>query len=555
MKWLLTLLLTALPGFAATVNWTNTVNQYPYASGDTVNLYGTFGTQLLVTNNNVTFRFQQGASFSTGAWDQYGAIDLNGKTNLVIDGNGTGFITNTLARTGAANAYRRTTLIDGSLDGEVSHVLICNLNLNAYLRTSYTDFFVYPYGALGINLKGNDLTVSNCNIGDCTSGITMIPGSGTYYTNWNVFKCNLARMNHYIGMSVNENTTVSNMNITGGTFTGATNYDGGGGGNNLHVDYIIIQDGAQPGSYPTNLHQRHLSISGNIFGADYVADLTVVTNLGYTYNPNTGIWTNTAGDFVSHGATAVCAVYNNGGADELIDVSFVNNLTLSHTNETWGNAPISLTASNLLIANNTCIGLEGSRVSCGGAIQAAGINVNVFNNIGFPGYGVSLVGFTTNAIGTESGTNDLFLLTNYLASVWSDKNVFVSDVETKVRFAWGVVNCSGCTPPFSPSFSYLTNWQTYNNNTYGWAAPIWNTSHADPHSVTNAITYNANTCIPAVSDVVAYGQGTNLTSLFSAYGISAVDYSGNLRPPVVNWTIGAFEAQDVLRGFRFRGKP
>ena len=517
----------ALAWLNSPANWNNINNAAAVLPGDTVHLVGRFTSVLTLqgsgtAGNPITLYFEPGANFTAPCWHKdSGAIDPNNKSYIVIDGGVNGIIQNTACGTAFTN--RASSAINGNL----SHAIIQNLTVtNLYLRTSYTDFLLWFEGANCIRLSGNDLTVSNCALSDASALVTLQPGAGAVNTNYIVINNHLLKANHFCSFSVPEHTTVSNVVLSGNLFDHADVWDGGGGANNLHMDYIIFQDGASGGIIYTNAYFSGIFINGNTFGANYTANLTGIAG-------------------AAHGQTAILAEYLNSDASEFRNAFVFNNLVLTHTNETWGNAPLTLSGSNVWLVNNTCIALEGNAVSCGGALGISGAYAYAYNNICFPGYGVNLTGITTNVVsGANSSANDRLILTSYLATIWSDYNIAPMDANGYSRFGYGVNHSiAGGTPFNGLSLTTLTGWQTYYGNVWHWPLPIWNTSHADPHSITTIPAFSPGTYIPVPNDTAARGRGTNLTTIANDFGVPALltDMGGNPRPGAGPWTIGALE--------------
>jgi len=550
-------------------NWGSGATQV--SPGDKVHLVGTFTSPLTVMGSGVsgspmTIYFEPGANFTSPCWPYgiaqapNGAIAFYGVSNIVIDGGVNGIIQNTACGTAFTNKAST------ALSGTGRNVTIQNLTVtNIYLRTSYDDYpglAAYYYGGVGINLAGNALTVSNCHVSDAGSLLSM-NASDAFTSNLLILNNTLLNANHFCSLGIPPSTTISNTVISGNIFDHADFWDGGGGGDGLHMDYIIFED--SDNSSVTNDSFLNLYICNNTFGANYMADLSVLTNQGYTYLPPPfNVWSNSStGIVASHGQTAIIASYMSEGCQEIQNSAVFNNLLLTHTNETWGNTPLTFGGSNVYMVNNTCVAIEGNSFPCGGGMELLGSNVYVYNNICFPGFGATIGGMTSDIVdGGNNGPNVLFILTNYLSTVWSDYNV-IQGAGGIEYFGFTVARTFAGGNAFPGlSLTSLQDWQTYKGNEWGDCATVpsyncgalhtsvnglyyWCQVHADPHSTTNMPNYMAGTFAPAMYDNVAQGKGTNLTSVFASLGIPATDFYGMQRSPTNRWDIGAFAAGDT----------
>ena len=144
------------------------------------------------------------------------------------------------------------------------------------------------------------------------------------------------------------------------------------------------------------------------------------------------------------------------------------------------------------------------RVSFGHGWTGFGTAVHVYNNICHPGHGIHVGAVGVDYALPVSCGNDLQILTNDLADVWSDYNIFPIDGS----FGWEVdaVIAGGgrYVRSFSDSglLSGLDNWQTRGHNGCGDpASPInWYPTHADPNSTTNAVLFSTGTYRPSTND-------------------------------------------------------
>ena len=549
--------LSALTGEATIRSWTNVWNQTSYFPGDTNLLYGTYtNVSNQITNsgtvgNPIVFLLQSNANFTAPYFDKdSGGIDPNNKSYIIIDGGINGYMRATNSGTGLGFRY------GSGIIGKLDHSIIQNLCIsNIYVRSSYTDNFLSFEGGNGINLLGNDITISNCTLTGMSGGITLQPNTATVNTNYNIFNCKLLNMNHCLTFSLPEDTVITNVYIAGNLFDHWDTWDGQGGNNNLHMDGLIFQDGASGGFIRTNAYYSNVCLYNNIIGSNYTANLDSITNIagwskvqpgasGYSIGTS---YTNTQGLTASHGATAIIAQYLNGRASEFRNSFCFNNVALTLSNTIWGNAPISWAGSNVWMVNNTSVSINGTNVTCGGGMSIGGTNAYCFNNIGFPGYGVVISTVVTNDLLTpDKGTcvNRERALTNYMTGVWSDFNIW-PDTDGANNFSWFfqlTIN-GGPKDLGQPIYYGLTLWQTFNNNNCSFiGSPIFPTTHCDPHSKEGAVLYGSF-LVPTTNSIAALA-GTNLTAVASTFGIPQLltDYYGSNRPASGNWDIGAINS-------------
>ena len=168
MRTLLLILFCALQAGGAIVNWTNTPNQWPYSSGDTVRLWGKFETAFVITNsgtvgNPTTFQFQPGCYFTRSNWydgGQSAAIYGSGLSYVNINGQGVGYIEAT--NNGTALAYQVDNTgfkCAGCNNITVSGLLTSNL----YVRTPDSTNDANSFGT-GVRFTGStsDIVINQC---------------------------------------------------------------------------------------------------------------------------------------------------------------------------------------------------------------------------------------------------------------------------------------------------------------------------------------------------------------------------------------------------------
>lgn len=476
-------------------------------SGTGLSMGGTFTTTLTngvsgTAGSPFVITFEAGANFTTGCWpaQAVGAISLNSQSYITIDGGANGIIQNTSNGTGLATANDSS-----GIGGEGYFITIKNLTI--------TNIYVAQPGdtaRLGycLNVSGSAITVSNCSLSwadGCFSYIGPQPG-GAFTTESNIFAISNT-FNHYNhginwgvgnGATSGQNVMLTNTSIIGNTFSPWGEFVDGGGGH--HLDDIIIFNSTDD---PTCIMANHRCY-GNTF----------------------------TGNFGPNGSSAFFLNIDNNTA-QYQNFYVYNNLFLA-TSNSWNDGFCQLAGSNVWFANNTCMG-GGTQ---GGSVQVIGTNAYHVNNLEYSGSGVTL-GDLTGLTVTNSGAclNVGWIVSNTMQSAYSDFNAYAT--YSVGGFGFKVYGPSIGSLQYSTAggFTTLANWQTYIGNTCNWSTPIWNASHCDPHSSTNYPVFVVNSFVPASTDTVLKGQGTNLMSL----GITT-DFNGALRPATGAWTIGAFVA-------------
>ncbi|HZV36780.1 MAG TPA: hypothetical protein VFB72_19540 [Verrucomicrobiae bacterium] len=467
--------------------------------GDTVHLVGTFSKSLVIggnglSNQPITIYFEPGANFTSTCWPTSGAIEIDARTNLVIDGGLNGLIQNTANGTGLT--YSNNSRGIGSLFGsaEAYNCVFKNLIITNIYKNIRGDTTRAGYG---MDLAGSGITVSNCWLSDGDGPLGYAGVSGEIDHDIYLVNNTILNGNHLLQIAAGftAGSTVSNLVISGNVFDHTDVFEDSSGAH--HLDEIIFT-GADSG--PLSIQVLNVRIFNNIFG-------------GHTGPHNTS---SLYGGFAAPGW-------------QWKNWFIYNNLFLSYSNA-WSDGFIgAVGGSNIWVVNNTFVGpcflgfVGGNAAYC-------------YNNLALRGTGLALRAYTSNVVSSSTGgTNSLQILRSYFTNVWSDYNIISGS-----NLAFGLsLNNTNSTSLWAINSGFDWNgWHTWFNNEYGWPTPIWNTLHCDPHSTTNVPLIVAGTYgvyIPATNDTVAIGKGTNLYWL----GITN-DFYGNPRSPQGNWTIGAF---------------
>ena len=546
--------------------------------GSTIHLIGTLTNQLTVNGSGtatypVTFVFDPGANFTSGAWPVTGsspyyggAIYPNGSRYIVVDGKGTGIIQNTNNGTGLGTYLTSPNQVpvSGAIAGVCSNWVVKNLIMtNIYNRQSVTD---YVAQGLGIYLVGSDFCISNNVLSDA-QGLVYVGGGGAItglQQNYFIVSNVLLNANHFLNLSFADGCVISNIWVYGNTYDHADRWDGrvnapsvngADGGPRFHQDYNYIADDNT--HYYTNGWLDHVHIFNNVWGENVSADLSVVTGLGYTLNTVTGFYTNNLTppgqtDVVQHGATSIDNLYLDSTADEVRNIYVYNNVWRWPGTLPGMSNPGGFAGSNIWVFNNTCVRPANNATGTGKPLEATGISVHVYNNIAFYGTGIQ--------VGSQSGTeanpqisyaylhtasdcatigSDMNNTLNNLQTVVSDYNVFPNVSVQGFTATMGTTIAGPAAHTFA--WDTLAQWQTFNGNSCS-ISPLWNTTGADPHSTANTITWSAGNLVPALTDTTAQGTGLNLYSAMVAQGETTAlyDFNGAPRSSTGNWDAGAF---------------
>ena len=480
------------------------------SAGDRVRLNGTLTTAITVAGSGtegspVTIYFESGATMSKALWASTGAIAINGQSYITIDAAVPSAVHIENTANGTAGTYANTAQscgIDGTYGADL--VILNTTITNIYRRVAFDDDD--PAAHLRnncINVSGNGLVVSNCNLSEAVGPVSY---SGPSSGNWsNVFIVNnrIFNCNHSITIGLGDSgSQLRNVHIRGNIMDGWSVWDNTD--NSFHMDgNIIFNNSTDDSSILVDLY-----IGQNAFGASVT---------GTTPTSATG-----------------AIVFYLGGRRQLMN-SFIWSNTFRSGVVGWGNGAINSFGSNHWGYCNTSL-------DDAGGLTFTGTNGYFYNNILSTNAGVNLNGLCkTNASALNNATNNQAHLATYLGRIYSDYNILPDDQSGVTRFSVSAqLTMQGLTIWGPLTFSSIYGWQTYNNNSIGMDNPVWNLSHADPNSTTNLPAFVVGTLRPATQ--VA---GTNLTTALQAVSgyipELLLDYDGTQRSASGDWTKGAFE--------------
>ena len=359
--------------FNNSANWgTGTAQIGP---GTTVHLCGTFtGTanqQLLLVQGNgtstapITIKFESGAILTAPYWSSLGAIRMDNRSYIVVDGGGTGIIRNTANGTGLAFHTQSRAIYAAYCTGcTVQNITIANL----YVHTSVSDVSVTHSGVNCVYFLGsNSFTINHLTCHDAGWAVT---GYGNNFTYEN---SDIYNIDH--GLAFGAGGTTSGFSIHDNHFHGYTNWDNTT--NVYHHDGIHMW--GQNGGIVTNG-----TIYNNLFDGDSGVNITAHVYLQDSIR-NVAVFNNV---FLVPSTRTINALWFEGqtGSTPLpggpaTGNSAYNNFIRSGSHK--GGAAMSVVAQNSFTAINNVLlgGLWNIGISQGGSLSSVGVNNNVYEDL------------------------------------------------------------------------------------------------------------------------------------------------------------------------------
>ena len=364
-------------GDALSVAWFNNSSSWGSAShqigaGTTVFLCGRFqgrpGQQLLSVQGNgtgsapITIKFMPGAILSAPYWSGMGAIDLQGRNHIVVDGGTNGIIENTANGTG--RAYRQNSVAVYAL--WCDNCTVQNLTIqNLYVRTSATDLAAtHSVNCVYWHLA-NQMTVNNITCHDASWAVV---GDGNNFT---LSNSNIYHVDH--GVASGPAGKASNYSIHNNHFHDAANWDSPT--NEYHHDGIhlwgqrggTIVGGAIYGN--TFDGDFGVNITAHVFLQDSVQHVAVYNNIAVAPTSRTinSIWFHADSTSLPGGPAIGNSAYNN---------------SINAGGHRAGSAIYALNQLQFTAVNNI-MGGGVSDVSLQGAttLTSAGVNHNVYRDL------------------------------------------------------------------------------------------------------------------------------------------------------------------------------
>src|SRR6267142_1556413 len=273
---------------ALSVAWFNNSSSWGSAThqispGTTVFLCGTFtgrpGQQLLNVLGNgtssypITIKFLPGAVLSAPYWSSSGAISMQGRSYIVVDGGGSGISQNTANGTG--RAYRQQTV--GVQARSCTHCNVQNITIqNLYVRTSATDLAATHTVHCVYWHLANYLTLNHIT---CHDASWAFAGDGNYFT---LSNSNIYHVDH--GVASGPSGKAGSYSIHNNHFHDFANWDSPT--NTYHHDGIHLwgQNGGTitSGAIYNNTFDGDfgVNITAHVFLQDSVQHVAVYNNMG-----------------------------------------------------------------------------------------------------------------------------------------------------------------------------------------------------------------------------------------------------------------------------------
>lgn len=317
---------------ARSASWFNTLANWGAGStqigpGTTVHLCGTFtGTagQTMLTfhgsgtiGNPINLLFENGTNLTAPYWSANGAINTNGNTWLVINGDITngrqGIIQNTANGTGLANQQTsRGIFADNCANCKVKNLTIANL----YVHTSTADSVVSGSTVNCVrNVGGNDFTIDNILCYDASWGIY------ANSSNFTVSNSEIYNIDHGVVNALTGSGIVTNFNIYGNHIHDYVNWDTTS--NMYHHDGIHVW--ANSGAQVTGGNIYNNVFDGDV-GANVTAHVYIETVTGSpagTHTSNIKVFNNVF--LPSGGSRNYRAIWLDGGAGNPSNNALYNN--------------------------------------------------------------------------------------------------------------------------------------------------------------------------------------------------------------------------------------
>jgi hypothetical protein len=486
-------------GDALSVAWFNNASSWGTAShqisaGTTVYLCGTFrgtpGEQLLMVGGSgaagepITIKFMPYAVLTAPYWSGMGAIDIDYRSHIVIDGGTNGIIENTANGTG--RAYHQNSVAIHAY--KCTSCTVQNLTIqNLYVRTSISD--LAPSASINCVYwhLANYMTVNHIT---CHDAAWAIPGDGNNFTLEN---SDIYHVDH--GVASGAVGVASNYSIHNNHFHDFANWDSTV--NKYHHDGIHFwgQNGGRisGGAIYNNTFDGDfgVNVTGHIFLQDSVQHVAVYNNVFVAPTTRTinSLWFYAASTSLPGGPATGNSAYNNsissGGQRSGASLAATNQFLFTAVN-------------NVLAGGSADISIQG-----GGSRSSTGINNNLYRDL-FAEFG-------------DRNTFGLVGHTYFTLSTWR-----------------GACHCDG-------SSKLVTSAQTTSFSSVTLTGGAETVSASD--AVNTSVTSTDATADPTLQELATIGVGNGLNLSDIATGELAglaLDKNGAPRPTSGPWNVGPF---------------
>jgi hypothetical protein len=364
-------------GDALSVAWLNNSSSWGSAShqigpGTTVFLCGRFqgrpGQQLLVAHGNgtasapITIKFMPGAILSAPYWSGLGAIYLQGRSYITVDGGTNGIIENTANGTG--RAYRQNSVAIYGL--WCNNCTVQNLTIqNLYVRTSATDLAPTHSTNCVYWHQANNMTVNHIT---CHDTAWAVVGDGNNFT---LSNSNIYHVDH--GVASGPSGKTSGFSIHNNHFHDFANWDSPT--NTYHHDGIHLwgQNGGTVtnGSIYANTFDGDfgVNITGHVFLQDSVQHVAVYNNIAVAPTNRTinSIWFHATSTSMRGGPATNNSAYNN---------------SINAGGHRAGTAILAQYQLQFTAVNNIMGGgVSDVSIQAGTTLSSTGVNNNVYRDL------------------------------------------------------------------------------------------------------------------------------------------------------------------------------
>ncbi len=208
--------------FNASNNWGTASSQI--SAGTTVHLCGTISTSLTAQGSGasgspIVILFESGANMTAGVWPMSGAINVDGKSWITIDGGTNGKISNTANGTGANHSNSTAIHAVPCTDCEFRNLTIADL----YDHTSSSDTSVDQSNVNCIDFQGSNMLIHDNQMHDVGWCLHQNYGNDS---NVRIFNNDISHMDHGIACA-GANFVVSSEYIYNNHFHDMSNWDTG----------------------------------------------------------------------------------------------------------------------------------------------------------------------------------------------------------------------------------------------------------------------------------------------------------------------------------------
>ena len=345
------------------------------SAGTTVHLCGVFtgtaGQQLLLVQGSgtstarITIKFEPGAVLSAPYWSSTGAIRMDNRSYVTIDGGGTGIIRNTANGTGRTYHMQSRGIFASNCTGcTVQNITIADL----YVHTSVSDVSVTHSGVNCIYLlNANSFTINHITCHDVGWAVA------AWGNNFTLANSDIYNIDH--GLAFGPGGITSGLSIHDNHIHGYTNWDNST--NVYHHDGLHMW-GENGGVVTNGVIYNNLfdgdsgvNITAHIYLQDSIRNVAVYNNVFLVPSNRTinALWFEgkTGSTPLPGGPATGNSAYNN---------------FIRAGGHTAGTGIFVLAQNNFTAVNNILLGgLADISVQQGGSLSAIGIDNNVYQDL------------------------------------------------------------------------------------------------------------------------------------------------------------------------------